>query len=166
MTIVTVREELDDGSPGGCRVRGPAREVIAPGSSGTTANALLVGQSGALCLFDNAAGNIYTLPAISAQDIGMWFEFQVTVTRTSNSHSIDTDAATTFIGGGGILAMSTTPGESDAFVPATTDVSIDLDVATTGEQAGGNLVLTATTVTNWNISGYTVGVGTATTPFV
>ena len=164
MAIPVLRERLDNGSPDGCRVAGLAREVISPSNSGTTANVLTTGQSGALCLFDNAAGNIYTLPAITSHDLGMWFEFLVTVTRTSNAHSIDTDAATTFLGLGGIVMVGD-GATVDHFAASATDVSIDLDSATTGQQIGGQIYVTAFSTTQWIVSGYAVGVGVMATPF-
>lgn len=161
MTITTNREHLDNGSPDGCRVRGLARQVI--DGAGTT-TALTVGQSGALCLFGTAAGQIYTLPAIGANDIGMYFDFSVSVTGTG-AYSIDTDAATTFIGGA-IAGQSTTAGGGDAFAgDIAASVSIDLDSTETGEDAGGYFTLVATSTTTWVAGGYTVGSGTLATPF-
>lgn len=160
MAIPTNREHLDNGSESGCRVRGLARQVI----NGASARTLLAGESGALCLFNVAAGVVFTLPAITEQDIGMYFDFSVSVTGTG-SYSIDTDAATTFIGGG-IAGQSTTAGGADAF-PATisSTVSIDLDSTETGEDAGGYFTLVATSTTTWVVGGYTVGSGTLATPF-
>jgi hypothetical protein len=161
MTIATNREHLDNGADGGCRVRGLAREVI---DGGGTTTQLTVGQSGALCLFNTAAGQIYTLPAIGADDVGMTFDFAVVVTGTG-SYSIDTSDAATFIGGG-IAAQSTTAGGAD-FFPGTiaSDVSIDLDDTTTGEDVGGYLTLTSISTTQWIVSGFTAGSGTLATPF-
>ena len=96
MTIPSNREILDDGSGQGSRVRGLARQVL---NEGGTTRQLLVGESGALCVFNVAANQTYILPAIGANDLGMFFDFVVTVTR-SGSHSVDTDSASTFIGGG------------------------------------------------------------------
>ena len=160
MTIPTNREHLDNGSSGGCRVRGLAQQVI----NGASARTLTVGESGALCLFNVAAGVVFKLPPIGADDIGMYFDFSVSVTGTG-SYSIDTDAATTFIGGG-IAGQSTTAGGGDAF-PATisSTVSIDLDSTETGEDAGGYFTLVATSTTTWVVGGYTVGSGTLATPF-
>jgi len=161
MTIATNREALDHGADGGCRVRGVARQVIS--GLGAT-RTLLKGESGAAVLFDRAAGIVITLPAIGADDIGMYFDFFVTVTGTG-SYSIDTDAATTFIGGG-IYGGSTTAGGGDAF-PGTiaSDVSIDLDATTTGEDVGGWVRVTASSTTTWIAQGVTFGSGTLATPF-
>ena len=161
MTIPTNREHLDDGSGQGCRVRGLARQVL---NEGGTTRQLLVGESGALCVFNVAANQTYTLPIIGANDVGMYFDFVVTVTGTG-SYSVDTGQTADKIGGG-MMMRSTTPAEDDAF-PATiaSTVSIDLDTAIKGEQAGGAFRLTAIALAQWAVGGYAVGVGTMATPF-
>jgi len=162
MTIPTNREYLDDGSGAGCRVRGLARQVI--NAEGTTRK-LLANESGALCVFGNAAGQIYTLPAIGANDVGMFFDFTVTVTATSNGYSLDTDSATTFIGGG-ILEVDDGLGGTELFLgDIASHVSIDLDSAVTGQQAGGYFRALAVSTTVWTVGGYAIGVGTMETPF-
>ena len=160
MAIAINREHLDHGSPDGARVRGLARQVI----DGSTARTLLASESGALCMLNVAAGQTYTLPIIGANDVGMFFEFSVTVTGTS-SYSIDTGQAADKIGGG-LLMASTTPNETD-FIPATiaSTVSIDLDSAATGENAGGYFKMVVISATEWTVGGYAVGVGTMLTPF-
>jgi hypothetical protein len=161
MVIATNREHLDAGSVDGSRVRGLARQVI--NGAGTTKQ-LLVSESGALCVFGTAAGQVYTLPIIGADDVGMFFDFTVTVTGTA-AYSVDTGSAANFIGGG-IVGMSTTAGGSDAFAATiASDVSIDLDSTETGEDAGGLFTLTAISLTEWACGGYTVGSGTIATPF-
>jgi len=161
MTIATNREHLDHGSPGGCRVRGLARQVI--NAAGTTRQ-LLASESGAVCVFGTAAGQIYTLPVIGANDVGMFFEFTVTVTGTA-AYSVDTGSSANFIGGG-ITGTSTTAGGTDAFAATiASTVSIDLDSTETGEDAGGFFKLTAISTTEWSVGGYTVGSGTLATPF-
>ena len=161
MTIATNREHLDHGSPGGCRVRGLARQVI--NSAGTTKQ-LLASESGALCVFGTATGQIYTLPIIGANDVGMFFEFTVTVTGTG-SYSIDTGQTADKIGGG-LFLVSSTPNQAD-FFPATiaSTVSIDLDSAVTGEQVGGYFKMVVISSTEWSVGGYAAGVGTMETPF-
>ena len=160
MTIATNREHLDFGSPGGSRVRGLARLVI--NAAGTTRQ-LLVGESGALCVFGTAAGQVYTLPEIGADDVGMFFEFTVTVTGTG-SYSVDAAGSDKI--GGGIVGMSTTAGGSDAFAATiASTVAIDLDSTETGEDAGGLFTVTAISSSEWACGGYTVGSGTIATPF-
>lgn len=156
-------EELGYKSPDGCIAHGIHREVISGVGDTTTAYQLTAEQSGSLCLFDAADGVIYTLPA---PVIGLKFDFLVTVAGTSNAYSIDTDAATTFIGGG-VGAFSTTVAEGgDSFaadIAAT--VSCDLDSDLTGRLVGTALSIVCLSSTTWGISGNIHGVGTLATPF-
>ena len=162
MTILTNREHLDDGSGAGSRVRGIAQEVI--NGAGTTKQ-LLVGESGALCIFGDAAGQIYNLPVIGDNDVGMYFEFGVTITGTSNSYTINTGSAANFIGGG-IFASSTNAGDGD-FFPAdiSSDVAMTLDADVDGRLLGANFTYTAVSSTEWYCGGFTVSVPVALTPF-
>jgi len=163
MAIPAELYELSTKDPDGCIAHGIHRQVISGLAGGTTARQLLASESGALCLFDNAAGQIYTLPA---PVVGMWFEFLVTVAGTSNAYSIDTDASTTFIGGG-VAAVSTTVAEGgDSFVAdIAAHVSCDLDSDLTGRLVGTHLKIVCLSSTTWGISGVIHGVGTLATPF-
>lgn len=156
-------EELGYKSPEGCIAHGLHRQVISGVGNTTTAYQLTPEMSGSLCLFDAADGVIYTLPA---PVVGMEFDFLVTVAGTSNAYSIDTDAATTFIGGG-VGSFSTTVAEGgDSFaadIAAT--VSIDLDSDVTGRLVGTKLKLVCLSSTTWGVSGDLHGVGTLATPF-
>jgi len=156
-------EELSYKSPEGCIAHGLAREVISGKGNTTTAYALTAEMSGSLCLFDAADGVIYTLPA---PVVGLQFDFLVTVAGTSNAYSIDTDAATTFIGGG-VAAVSTTVAEGGDSFPATiaSTVSCDLDSDVTGRLVGTTLSIVCLSSTTWGISGTLHGVGTLADPF-
>ena len=156
-------ERLDYGSSDGCLVKGVHREVISGKGNTTVAYQLTPEMSGALCLFDAADGVVYTLPA---PIVGMEFDFLVSVAGTSNSYSINTDAATTFIGGG-IGSFSTTVAEGGDSFPADSaaTVSVDLDSDLTGRLVGTSLKLICTSSTTWVISGNLHGVGTLATPF-
>lgn len=163
MAIPTNLERLSYNSPDGCIAEGLHREVISGVGNTTTAYELSAEQSGALCLFDAADGVIYTLPAPA---IGLEFDFLVTVAGTSNAYSIDTDAATTFIGGG-VGSFSTAVAEGGDSFPATisSTVSIDLDSDVTGRLVGTKLKLVCLSSTTWGCSGDIHGVGTLATPF-
>lgn len=155
--------QLGANSSGGSIAPGLHREVISGVGNTTVAYQLKAEESGSLCLFDAADGVIYTLPA---PVVGMKFDFLVTVAGTSNAYSIDTDAATTFIGGG-VGSFSTTVAEGgDSFaadIAAT--VSIDLDSDVTGRLVGTYLSLVCLSSTTWGVSGNIHGVGTLATPF-
>jgi hypothetical protein len=162
MTIPVTRERIDYGSPDGSALYGAARQVIDGAGSSRT---LKVGESGALCLFNTAAGQPYVLPAIASRDVGTTFDFVATVTGTG-TYSVTTDAATTFIGGG-LDSSSTTVAEGgDTFVadPAAT-VAFTADSDVTGRLVGTHFSVTAYSTTTWTISGTMMGVGTLATPF-
>ena len=163
MAVASNVEHLSYKSPDGCIAQGLHREVISGVGNTTTAYALTAEQSGALCLFDAADGVIYTLPAPA---VGLQFDFLITVAGSSNAYSIDTDAATTFIGGG-VAAVSTTVAEGGDSFSATisSTVSCDFDSAVTGRLVGTAVTLTCLSSTTWGISGTIHGVGTLATPF-
>lgn len=162
MAIPVTRERIDYGSPDGSLLYGAGRQVI---DGAGTARTLLRSESGALCLFNTAAGQAYTLPAINARDVGMTFDFVVTVTGTG-TYSVTTDAATTFIGGG-LDGSSTTVAEGgDTFVAdPTATVAFTADSDVTMRLVGGHFTMTAYSTTTWTIAGTTMGVGTLATPF-
>ena len=154
-------EELGYKSPEGCIAHGLARQVIS-GQAGTT-KVLKASDSGSLCLFDNAAGQIYTLPA---PVVGLQFDFMVTVAGTSGSYSVDTDAATTFIGGGlGTFAQTVAEGGDSFAATISSTVSIDLDSDLTGRLVGTYFSLICLSSTTWGVGGTTHGEGTLATPF-
>lgn len=159
-TISANLERLNNGNPTGCIATGLHRQVI--NSVGAT-RTLLAEESGSLCLFDRAAGVIYTLPAPIP---GMEFEFLTTVTLTSNAYKVGTDAATTFLLGG-VTISSTTATNVDQFAAdGTSIVGISSNGSTTGGVVGGRYKVTALSSTQWAIEGLDVGTGTLATPFV
>jgi hypothetical protein len=146
--------------PGGAvAALGQFRQVIdAVGATRTLAPE----ESGALCLFDSAAGVVYTLPA---PVVGMQFEFLVTVTITSNSAKVITDAATTFLLGGAALSNSgATTGQFFA-ANGTTIRSANGNGTTTGGIIGSRYRFTAISSTVWSVDAVVNQTGTAATPF-
>lgn len=122
-------------------------------------------ESGALCLFDSAAGNVYTLPPPSAQTIGMQFEFLTKVTVTSNSAKIITDAATTFlVGAAALLNNAAATGEAFS-ANGTTHRSVNGNGTTTGGIIGDRIRVTCISATLWAVDAVMVQSGTAATPF-
>jgi hypothetical protein len=161
MAIAVNREQLDCGGDDGSRLHGNAREVIV---GWTTGRVLKKSESGALVIFSTAAGQSCTLPAISAADIGMSFDFLITVTGTGTYGIATSDAATFVIGA--IDSSSTAVAEGgDTFVAAGTEVAILFDADTTGRLVGTSINLTAISTTQWAVSGTMMGVGTLATPF-
>ena len=89
MAISANLERLNYDSADGCVATGLHREVIQ--SQGST-RTLLAEESGALCVFDRAAGIVFTLPAPVE---GMQFDFVVKTSITSNAAKIITNAELT-----------------------------------------------------------------------
>jgi hypothetical protein len=120
-------------------------------------------DNGSLCLFDRAAGIVYTLPA---PRVGLEFDFLVTVAVTSNAHKVITDAATTFMVGGIIMGDVTVAQSGDYFeANGTSHVALSAGGTTTGGLLGERFKLTCINGTQWAIHGVCHGAGTLATPF-
>jgi len=149
-------------TPGGpAAYLGQVRQVI-DGIASAGSRTLALEESGALCLFDQAAGMTYTLPA---PVIGTQFEFAVRVTITSNSSKVITDAATTFIvGGAALLNSGATTGQFFA-ANGTTHRSINGNGSTTGGIIGDRYRFTCISSTVWQVDAVMNQTGIAATPF-
>lgn len=120
-------------------------------------------ESGALCLFDRAAGTVYTLPTPVA---GMFFDFYTTVSRTSNAHKVITKTpASQFLLGiiNQVIATSATTLASQG--DGSTHVAISMNGTTTGGVIGDQFRLTAISSTQWVASGLISGSGSLATPY-
>ncbi len=159
MAVSSVLERLDYGSPSGCAAVGVHRDVISGVGATRT---LLQGESGALCLMDRAAGVTYTLPT---PVVGMQFEFQTSVSVTSNAAKVITAAATQFLLGTIQVIGGTTETTVSADANGTTIVAISSNGSTTGGLIGDRYRVTAISATQWVIDGYVSGSGTVATPF-
>lgn len=160
MALSTTPKQLGGRNPDGVNVPGIHREVIS--GEGAT-RTLKAKESGALCLFDRAAGIVYTLPA---PVLGMEFEFRVTTLITSNAAKVITDSASTFIVGSVMGGSLTVADSGDVFqANGTTHVAISSNGSTTGGLVGGSYKLTAISSTQWSIEGTFIGSGTLADPF-
>lgn len=159
MSLSTDTEELSYRGPGGCVASGQKRPVIQ--SVGAT-RTLLKEESGSLCLFDRAAGVVYTLPAAEE---GLEFTFAATVAVTSNAYKTIT-ASGDFLLGAVLIGSLTLAESGDVFqADGTTHVAISEDGATKGGLVGGTYKVRAISGSQWVIDGVTVGAGTLATPF-
>lgn len=146
--------------PDGSIAPGQHREVI--NNVGAT-RTLLPAESNALCLFDRAAGVVYTLPA---PVVGRTFEFSCTVAVTSNSYKVITNSASVFLIGSITAGSLTVADSGDVFqANGTTHVAITMGGSTTGGLVGGSFKVTCISATQWLIEGSTVGSGTLADPF-
>ncbi len=158
--ISTNLEALSYQAPDGCIATGLHRQVI--DGVGAT-RTLLPEESGALCLFDRAAGVVYTLPTPVA---GMQFEFSSTVAVTSNAYKVVTAAGTQFLIGSVMAGSLTVADSGDVFqANGTTHRAISMGGSTTGGLIGGSIKFTAISSTQWVIEGDIVGSGTLADPF-
>jgi len=123
---------------------------------------LVAKESSSLCLFDRAAGVVYTLPA---PVIGMQFTFGTTVSRTSNAHKFITDSASTFLVGS-ISALNTGAATGEGFAAdGTTIRALSSNGSTTGGLIGDRVTVTAISGTQWLVEGVLTQTGVAATPF-
>ena len=147
-------------NPGGaCIGTGQIRQVI--DGVGAT-RTLATDESGALCLFDRAAGVVYTLPT---PVIGMTFEFQTTVTITSNASKIITNLATEFLLGTVDMVINTSATTLAALANGTTHRALSSNGTTTGGVQGDRYRVVAISATQWVIDGAVSGSGALATPF-
>lgn len=159
-TIPTTLESLSYKGPAGCIATGLHRQII--DGVGAT-RTLTADESGALCLFDRAAGVVYTLPTPA---VGMQFEFLVTVAVTTNAHKVITNSASVFLVGGIIMGDVTVAQSGDYFeADGTSHVAISAAGSTTGGLLGERYKVTCISSTQWAIEGVCHGAGTLATPF-
>ncbi len=158
MTIASNLEVMDDGNPDGSYARGQHREIFAAGATKT----LTASDSGSTILLDTAAGSVVTLPAPA---VGLNYRVLVSVSVTSNAHSVGTDAATTFIGGGIQQMIDTTAVSEGQFADPASDVIISMNGTTTGGLIGTWLEFTCISATVWHCNGLVASSGTLATPF-
>ena len=152
--------QLGTGGTEGVKIPGQHRNVIS--GVGATRQ-LLASEAGSLCLFDAAAGNVYTLPTPVA---GMTFEFLTTVSVTSNAQkTITKTIASEFIVGSVSEVTIATATPAGFSANGTSIVSVSSNGTTTGGLIGSYYRLVAISTTQWGIEGVIVGSGTIATPF-
>lgn len=158
MATPTDIERVSYGGPKGSLQLGAHRQVIQGVGATRT---LLPKESGALCLYDSAAGVVYTLPTPVE---GMEFTFMTSVTVTSNAAKVICASGSFLLGT--IFGYTTDVTEIDGFIAdGAADVAISSNGSTTGGVAGGRYTLTAISATQWIITGNVFcGTSTPSTP--
>ena len=146
-------EQLSYGGPTPSQHVGAGRKIIGDAVATRT---LLAKEAGSLCLMDRAAGVVYTLPVVTASNVGMFFDFMTTVTITAAAAKTITGSAAQFILGT-VFGYTTDATEIDGFIANGT---------TTGGVIGDCYRLTAISTTQWLITGHVFcGTATPATPF-
>ena len=121
-------------------------------------------ESGSTCLFDRAAGIVYTLP--TAPTPGTFFEFIITTTITSNAAKVITGAGTELLIGGYMNVDTDTSNAVAAFTGnGSTHVSVSMNGTTTGGILGTKLRFTCLSSTRWMVEGIVQGSGVVATAF-
>lgn len=128
------------------------------GSSGNTT--LPASGSGAVYLFDTAAGITYTLPA---PVVGMTYTFVVTTSVTSSNHKVITNAGTVLLQGT-ILGATTTATMFES-VTGSSNISVTMNGTTTGGLVGTQIEFRCLSSTLWQVTGNNFGSGSPATPF-
>jgi hypothetical protein len=127
------------------------RHIIADGAAVVLTSA----DSGGVVVMDLTTGSLTTLPEITADTIGMEFEFIWPVSWASGTQKIITGAAADLIVGT-ILKFDTdtlTDPLSVESYNGTTHIATVIDAATDGGLLGSYLRYTAISATQWLISG-------------
>lgn len=149
-------EQIGTNSDDGAKIPNFRQNVI---SEGVATRQLTASESGSLCLYDSAAGVVYTLPNPVA---GMTFDFMTSVKRTSNAHKVITKTIGSEFILGTIFGYTTDVTEIDGFVAdGSADVALSHNGTTTGGDLGGRYTLTAISTTQWLMTG-NMYCGTAT----
>ena len=144
------------------------RQVTDTGGAFATPIVLTEVQSGRHIISDDAAGLDFTLPAITADNIGMWFRFLVTVTITSNSLRITAGAGDLLNGGVTMIdfdAVYTAPQAVFIEPDFSDDLIMTMNGTTTGGKKGTVVDFVAVTATQWFVSGTVGADGVIATPF-
>lgn len=141
------------------------RNVISHTTGAT--RTLTTDQSGTLVLLNKADGVVFTLPAASTANIGVWFEFQVNTTITSNAAKWSTATQNTEFFNGSFVSVDEDGTVTNAVFTGdgTTHDNISMNGTTTGGRPGTQFKLTCTAANLWTVTGMVGGNGTVATPF-
>lgn len=138
------------------------KNAVTTGSGATVT--ITANQSGSIFVGDRAAGIVWTLPTGAA---GLYFDFMITTTVTTNNYKIITAAGTELLLGG-VLSDDTDTSDAIAFFPslaATSNIAVTMNGTTTGGLAGTCLHFQCLSTTRWMVSGTVMGSSTVANPF-
>ena len=120
-------------------------------------------ESGSLFILDRAAGIVFTLPTAKP---GMYFDFHITTTVTSNAYKVITAAGTELLVGGYMNIDTDTSNAVAAFDGnGSTHVAVSMNGTTTGGLLGTRLRFTCLSTTRWMVEGVVRGSGVVATAF-
>jgi hypothetical protein len=121
-------------------------------------------QSGQQCLFDTAAGagGVYTLPA---PQVGLWYQFFVTVAWGSNTYKVVTNNPGTVLLNGSVWETVAAGTGTQFFPNGTTHSAISLAGTTTGGLVNTCFDVYCVSATSWYIDGTNMASGVIVSPF-
>jgi hypothetical protein len=128
--------------------------------SGATVT-LTAAQSGSNILMDRAAGIVFTLPTPS---VGLYYNFFVKTSVTSNNYKVITDTGTTLLIGS-LVNIKTDLTTLFSIGDGSTHISVLMNGTTTGGLIGTYLSFTCVSSTQWLVEGANLASGTIATPF-
>lgn len=146
MATPTDIERISYGGPTGSLQLGAHRQVI---QEAVATRTLVAKESGSLCLFDRAAGVVYTLPTAVE---GMEFEFLASILQTAAEYKV-------ICATGGFLLGAVNAGDlggpvTDVFqANGTSHLSIKTNATSTGGLVGTYVKVTAISATQWALTG-------------
>jgi hypothetical protein len=147
-------------------VKGQDLNIVS--GSGATVT-LTTSQSGSVVLMDRATGITFTLPVATSSTIGMYFDFVVTTSVTSNGYKVITGAATEFLLGGYTSVDTDSTNAVAVFTGnGSSHISVNMTSASTnatGGLQGTKLRFTCLSTTRWMVEGIVMCAGTPATAF-
>lgn len=148
------------------------RTVVDTGGAFAAPIALTAAYSGKIILLDDAAGLDFTLPALTAAEVGITYTFRLIVEPTSNSYRWTAQAADLLIGHIVIFDKDVAEGSTEALLQVMRpDVTDDLVCTITGSDdtqgslVGGMVTFEALSATRWFVHGTLIGDGALATNF-
>lgn len=139
--------------------------VTNTGGAYATPIVLTEAQSGSLILVNDAAGLDFTLPAITSANVGVVFEFLVTVSVSSNNFRVTAGAGNFLVGALWIADFDTANTGSYFAANGSSHLVCTMNGSTKGGKVGTKLRFTAISATQWFVEGITFGDGVLATPF-
>jgi len=130
-----------------------------------TTRTLTEDESGAVVLFDRAAGIVVTLP--KEAPVGTTYDFVVSVTLTSGAYKFITGASTELLVGQ-ILGCDTDTTNTTIVWPGlvgSSYIAVGMNKTTTGGIKGDSFTVTKLDATTWLCNGHVNNNGTVATPY-
>lgn len=141
---------------------------VLAGTAYASPTVLTASQSGAICLFNAAAGNVFTLPAATVANVGVTFIFIQTATVTTNAAVIQgATSSDLFIAGSSITQIKGTATPTVAYYSpnGSSNYKVSGNGSTTGGIIGDKYSVVCTGLNAWLVNGIQTATGSVATCF-